>query len=113
MVSQTSNICSQSVPQRPNGSIPTTKVSSTRQNPYATNTIIKCFWCNAEGHKSNVCPTRKMVNFVDTIEEEDEIPTEAIEEFEEHIIDEDCGETLSLMLCKLMYNMPMKEEHPQ
>ena len=36
-----------------------------------------------------------MVNLVDTIEEEDEIPTDVSIEFEEHIIDEDCGETLS------------------
>ena len=54
-----------------------------------------------------------MVNFVDTIEEEEDIPVEVNEEFEEHIIDGDCGETVSLMVRKLLYNQPMKEEHPQ
>ena len=43
-----------------------------------------------------------MVNFVDTIEEEEDIPVEVNEEFEEHIIDGDCGETLSLMVRKLL-----------
>ena len=54
-----------------------------------------------------------MVNFVDTIKEEEDISAEVNEEFEEHIIDGDCGETLSLMVRKLLYNRTMKEEHPQ
>ena len=57
-------------------------------------------------------PYTKDVNFVDTIEEDDEILIKVNEEFEEHIIDRDYGETLSLMVRKLLYNTPMKEEHP-
>ena len=109
LISQTSNIRSQSLQPRQNGSYSTAKAS----DPYAANTVVKCYRCNAEGHKSNVCPTRKMFNFVDTIEEEEDIPVEVNEQFEEHIIDGDCGETLSLMVRKLLYNQPMKEEHPQ
>ena len=58
-------------------------------------------------------PYTKDGNFVDTIEEEDDIPPEVNEEFEEHIIDGDCGETLFFMVRKLLYNTPMKEEHLQ
>ena len=58
-------------------------------------------------------PYTKDGNFVDTIKEEDDIPPEVNEEFEEHSIDGDYGETLSLMLRKLLYNTPMKEEHPR
>ena len=113
VISQTSNIHSQSVQPRQNGSYSTAKAYSQGQNPYAANTVVKCYCCNAEGHKSNVCPTRKMVNFVDTIQEEEDIPVEVTEEFDEHIIDGDCGETLSLIVQKLLYNQPIKEEHPQ
>ena len=54
-----------------------------------------------------------MVNFLDVMEEEDNILVEVNEGFKEHIIEGDCGETLSLMVHKLLYNMSMKEEHPQ
>ena len=57
VVSETTNIRSQSVQPRPNGSISIAKVSSTGQNPFATNTVIKCYRCNVEGHKSKVCHT--------------------------------------------------------
>ena len=56
VICQASNICSQSVQPRQNSSYPTAKVSSPGQNPYAANTVVKSYRCNAEGHKSNVCP---------------------------------------------------------
>ena len=110
VISQTSNIRSQSVQPRQNGSYPTAKVSIPGQNPYAANTVVKRYRCNTS---QMFALTRKMVNFVDTIEEEEDMPAEVNEEFEEHIIDGDCGETLSLMVRELIYNRPMKEEHPQ
>ena len=46
-----------------------------------------------------------MVNFVDVIEEEDDLPVDVKEEFEEHIINRDSGETLSFMVRKLLYEL--------
>ena len=36
-----------------------------------------------------------------------------IKEYEEHLIDGENAETHSLMACKLAYNKPKKQEHPQ
>ena len=60
------------------------------QNIYASNTMVKCYHCIANGHKSKVFPTWKMVNFVDAIEDEDDVSVEPNEDYEEHIIDRDC-----------------------
>ena len=54
-----------------------------------------------------------MVNIVDGIKDEDLVPIEPNEEFENHIINVDYGKILSLMVHKFLYDMPRKEEHPQ
>ncbi|CAA6665375.1 unnamed protein product [Spirodela intermedia] len=59
------------------------------KNPYAPNSVLKCYRCNEEGYKINACPKRGAVNF-----------TEAIDEDEIEVVR------------KLMY-APKKEEPPQ
>ena len=89
------------------------KVSTPRQNPYSSNILVKCYCCGVEGNKSKAFPTLMMISFVNVIEDEDGIPIESNKEYEEHFIDGEKSETHSLMACKLAYNKPKKQEHPQ
>ena len=58
--------------------------------------MVKCHYCNVEGHKSNVCPIKKIVTFVDAMDDDDDAEIEPNEECEEHTINGYCDETLSL-----------------
>ena len=51
-----------------------------------------------------------MLNFVDAVKGDEEVPVEENEEYRVHVIDEDCDETLSFMVPRQLYT-PRKEEH--
>ncbi|CAA7402106.1 unnamed protein product [Spirodela intermedia] len=70
------------------------------KNPYAPNSVLKCYRCNEEDYKTNACPKRGAVNFTEAIDE-DEIEGKEEENFGH-----------SPVIRKLMY-APKKEEPPQ
>lgn len=43
-------------------------------DPYGKPSLIKCYRCQGIGHKSNVCPQRRGVNFCERYDEELEVP---------------------------------------
>lgn len=69
-----------------------------QSNPYARPTIDKCYRCHGQGHKSNVCPSRRTVALVGEEEEHDEEDEYAGVEFAE----EESNEVLSLVLQRIL-----------
>ena len=102
---------SNSYPAKPNEAA---RRTSAVKDPYAPNTPLKCYRCKGEGHKSNMCPSRKTANYAEAIQDDEEDVAEENEEgdCDEHVIDGDCGEPLSLVVRRLMY-APKRQEHPQ
>ncbi|KAL1204461.1 hypothetical protein V5N11_004047 [Cardamine amara subsp. amara] len=81
------------------------KVPNQKQgNPYSRPTIDKCFRCQGQGHRSNVCPTRKNVAFVG--KEEDREEENEYEEAE--YAEEESTEVVSLVLQRIL--LSSKEE---
>lgn len=69
------------------------------------NIVPKCYKCHEVGHKSNVCPRRSFVNFVNAMdeeEEEEEMHNKKAED-EEHVINTDSGEHLICVVRRLLY----------
>ena len=96
----------------------TTRFSGTAQNgkgsspanPYDRTAVTKCYRCNEEGHKSNVCSKRRAVTLTELVEEgEEESICENIQD-EGNIIHGDIGERLCCLVRRIMY-VPRKAEH--
>ena len=74
---------------------------------YGPNVVTKCYRCNEEGHKSNVCPKRRAINLTELVEGEEGEGEE--EEIYENILDEgniihgDIGERLCCVVHKIMF----------
>ena len=87
---------------------------SSPANPYGPSVVTKCYRCNEEGHKSNVCPKRRAVNLTELVEEGEEEEEEICENIQDeaNIIHGDIGERLCCVVRRIMY-VPRKAEHPQ
>ena len=76
---------------------------SSAANPYGPSAITKCYRCNEEGQKSNVCPRRRAVNLTELVQEgEEEEICENIQD-EGNIIHGDIGERLYCVVHRIMY----------
>ena len=80
---------------------------SSPANPYGPTAVTKCYRCNEEGHKSNVCSKRRAVNLTELVEdgegeEEEEEICENIQD-EGNIIHVDIGERLCCVVRRIMY----------
>ena len=92
---------------------------SSPTNPYGSNAVTKCYRCNEEGHKSNLCPRWRAINLTELVKErEGEEEEEEEEEIGKNIQDEgniihvDIGERLYCVVRRVMF-VPRKAEHPQ
>ncbi|CAA6675456.1 unnamed protein product [Spirodela intermedia] len=86
---------------------------TTSVNPYIPSSIPKCYRCNDDGHKSNVCPKRGAVNFTKAIDEDEIKVGKDHEEIQKNSIKGEEEENFghSLVIQRLMY-APKKEEPP-
>ena len=78
---------------------------SSPANPYGPSVVTKCYRCNEEGHKSNVCPKRRAVNLTELVEEGEEEEEEICENIQDeaNIIHVDIGERLCCVVRRIMY----------
>ena len=95
------------------GPVPNDKGSSPA-NPCGSNAVTKCYRCNEEGHKTNVCPRRRAINLTELVDEGEEEEEEICENIQDegNIIHGDTGERLCCVVRRVMF-VPRKAEHPQ
>ncbi|XP_020691127.1 uncharacterized protein LOC110105819 [Dendrobium catenatum] len=89
------------VPSPDNKSAPKEKVPA-QGNPYAKPSTLKCFRCFQPGHKSNECPQRQQLQFLDTEEGEETTGQNENDEAEFEDLEGDEGEPLMCVLEKLL-----------
>ena len=100
------------------GSRPTAAAAVTKEtprvasNPYSRPGGMKCYRCGQPGHRSNECPARKPVNFVDAEEEEDQNfeEEENMDEFLEGAeIAEEQGEHVNCVIQRVMCSTKLED----
>ncbi|KAK0582232.1 hypothetical protein LWI29_023177 [Acer saccharum] len=100
------------------GSRPTAAAAVTKEtprvasNPYSRPGGMKCYRCGQPGHRSNECPDRKPMNFVDAEEEEDQNfeEEENMDEFLEGAkIAEEQGEHVNCVIQRVMCSTKLED----
>ncbi|KAI0512356.1 hypothetical protein KFK09_012995 [Dendrobium nobile] len=85
---------------------------TTKENPYAKPSTLKCFRCFHPGHKSNECPQRQQVHIVEGDEGVDQEVDESNQEGDSEDVPADEGEALVCVLEKLLL-APRQSTSPQ
>lgn len=83
-----------------------TAPQQTTNNPYARQLPDICYRCKKLGHRSNTCPERRPLNFVEDTNDEDELEYEAnndrIENYEGAEFAEDEGELVTCVVQRVL-----------
>jgi len=89
----------------PQGKAPAQK----QNNPYAKPTIDTCFRCNGKGHRSNVCPSRRVAAVVGERDDDDETEQPDEDEYAEvEFAEEESDERVNFVLQRML--LATKEE---
>ena len=100
---------------RPSAAVGTKEAPRTAPNPYAKTGGLKCFRCGQPGHRSNECPARRPVNFVEGQDYEDEgEPNCEEEEDTDEALDgavfaEEHGETVNFVIQRVMCSTKLED----
>lgn len=85
-----------------------------QNNPYAKPTGDTCYHCNGRGHKSNICPTRKVYVVAEEREKKEEIVGHVVENDEYAgvgFVEEESDDRVNFVLQKILLASKDERQH--